>query len=133
MDWKDDTMSYAIEVSGLKKKFSEKGKPIWALKGIDLRIKKGEVFGFLGPNGAGKTTAIYIMSTLLSPTSGKVRILGLDVTENPSEVRGKIGLCIGGTRMYWGQLRCGAISTICRRAFRMAGLSPRRSALMDAR
>lgn len=94
-------MEYAIEVSGLKKKFKEKGRALWALKGIDLGIKRGEIFGLLGPNGAGKTTTIYILSTLLLPTSGQARVLGHDVTREPLAIRKRMGLCMGGTRLYW--------------------------------
>lgn len=100
MDGAVGSMKNSVEVSRLKKKFKEKGHVTWALKGIDLRIKEGEVFGLLGPNGAGKTTAIYIMSTLLLPTDGRVKVMGLDVVEDAGEVRKRIGLCMGGTRLY---------------------------------
>ena len=91
----------AIEISGLKKKFENKEGSVWALKGIDLKIRKGEIFGLLGPNGAGKTTLIYILSTLLLPTSGQARILGYDVVRHDRNVRERVGLCMGGTFFYW--------------------------------
>ncbi len=91
----------AIEVSNLKKCFRSDKKCIWALKGIDLKIKKGEIFGLLGPNGAGKTTLIYILSTLLLPTSGTARVLGLDIEKGGDEIRKRTGLCFGGSFFYW--------------------------------
>ena len=94
-------MEYAVEVSGLKKRFGSKKKPVWALKGIDLRIREGEIFGLLGPNGAGKTTAIYILTTLLTPTAGKAFVLGRDVLKEPMEVRSSSGLCMAGTMIYY--------------------------------
>src|SRR5260370_39624928 len=73
-----------------------------ALKGVDLNIAPGELFGLLGPNGAGKTTIVKIFTTLLLPTSGTARILGLDAIKNPWPVRKRIGFVFGGERgLYW--------------------------------
>src|SRR3989339_455550 len=65
------------------------GKP--AVIDLNLRIPAGELFCFLGPNGAGKTTTIKMLTGLLRPTSGSARICGLDIQENPVEVKKKIG------------------------------------------
>lgn len=81
-------MSYAIETHGLIKRFGE----VRALNGIDLRIRKGAVYGLLGPNGAGKTTTIRILSTLLTPDGGTAIVLGDDVAKNPGSVRRKVSL-----------------------------------------
>jgi ABC-2 type transport system ATP-binding protein len=62
-----------------------------AVRGVDLTIPEGEFFGFLGPNGAGKTTTIKVLATLLSPTGGRVRVNGFDVTAEPRKVRESIG------------------------------------------
>ena len=78
----------AIEVQKLVKRYGE----IEAVRGIDLEVQPGEIFGFLGPNGAGKSTTISILCTLLSPTSGEARVAGIDVTTAPGEVRARIGL-----------------------------------------
>ena len=94
-------MSFAIEVSGLKKNFRERGKDTWAVRGIDLKIKKGEIYGFLGPNGAGKSTTIFMLSTLLTPTSGKARVMGLDVFREAHKVRERVGICVAGTKFYY--------------------------------
>ncbi|HEU13013.1 MAG: ATP-binding cassette domain-containing protein [Thermoplasmata archaeon] len=65
---------------------------IKAVDGIDLKIGKGEIYGFLGPNGAGKTTTVKILTTLLKPTSGTARINGMDVVKEQERVRRIIGL-----------------------------------------
>ncbi|MBK7396467.1 MAG: ABC transporter ATP-binding protein [Myxococcales bacterium] len=61
------------------------------LRDVSFRVERGEIFGFIGPNGAGKTTTIRVMSTLLSPTSGRVEIDGIDVEVDPDAVRRRIG------------------------------------------
>lgn len=76
-----------IEISDLTRNFG----PTKALDSISFQVQRGEVMGFLGPNGAGKTTAMRILSGLLAPTQGSVRIAGVDVLENPVEARAKIG------------------------------------------
>ncbi len=73
-----------------------------ALAGIDLTIEPGELFGLLGPNGAGKTTTTKILTTLLLPTGGEARVLGLDVVKQTDAVRRRIGFVFGGDRgLYW--------------------------------
>ena len=76
-------LNVAVETVGLTKDFGS----ISALKDLDLRIEKGQIFGLIGPNGAGKTTALRIISTLLLPTSGQARVFGLDVVREAGEVR----------------------------------------------
>jgi ABC-2 type transport system ATP-binding protein len=79
---------YIIETFDIKKKF----KDVEALKGINIKIKEGEVFSLLGPNGAGKTTLISILTTILKPTSGTAFIDGFEITKDPLYVRRKIGI-----------------------------------------
>ena len=75
----------AIEISGLCKQFSGKRMTkVDALKGLDLTIEAGEVFGFLGPNGAGKSTTIKLVMGLLRPTSGSAQIMGMDASNAES-------------------------------------------------
>jgi daunorubicin resistance ABC transporter ATP-binding subunit len=81
----------AIEVEGLVKVYPGGTR---AVDRIDVAVERGEFFAFLGPNGAGKTTTIRILTTLLRPTSGRARVLGLDVTERPGEVRRRIGFAM---------------------------------------
>jgi len=77
-----------IEVVGLVKRYGQ----IEAVRGIDLDVRGGEIFGFLGPNGAGKSTTISILCTLLLPTAGTARVAGIDVEADPGSVRGRIGI-----------------------------------------
>ena len=91
----------AIEIQNLRKRFEDREGTVWALRGIDLKIRKNQIFGLLGPNGAGKTTLIYILSTMVLPTSGEARVLGYDVEREGHEVRKRSGLCFGGTSFYW--------------------------------
>ncbi len=86
--------SNAIEIEGLHKTYAgRKGEPAKeALKGIDLAIPTGSIFGLLGPNGAGKSTLINIMAGLVTKSSGKVRIWGFDQDENPRQSRAAIGV-----------------------------------------
>src|SRR5437899_10806295 len=67
-----------------------------AVRGISFAIERGELFGLLGPNGAGKTTTIKMLITLLLPTSGEARVLGLDVVDQAREVRKRIGYVFAG-------------------------------------
>jgi ABC-2 type transport system ATP-binding protein len=78
----------AIEVRGLVKRYGQ----VEALKGLDLTVQAGEIFGLLGPNGAGKTTLFSILATLRSPTTGTARVLGHDVTTERDTVRRAMGI-----------------------------------------
>lgn len=78
----------AISIRGLKKRFGE----VEAVRGIDLDVRPGEIFGFLGPNGAGKSTTIKILCTLLAPTDGTASVAGHDVATHARDVRRHIGL-----------------------------------------
>ena len=77
-----------IEIKGLVKDYGEKH----AVKGVDLAVRKGELFGLLGPNGAGKTTTMRIIHCFMPPTSGEVRIFGMSVTDSPSEIKARMGV-----------------------------------------
>ena len=77
-----------IEVTGLVKRYGE----VEAVRGIDLSVGGGEIFGFLGPNGAGKSTTISVLCTLLRATAGTASVAGWDVGRHPDEVRARIGL-----------------------------------------
>jgi ABC-2 type transport system ATP-binding protein len=73
-----------------------------ALKGLELRVLEGEVFGFLGHNGAGKTTTVNILTTLLKPTSGKATVAGCDVVKDGTGVRRQIGYPPESVQLYDG-------------------------------
>jgi ABC-2 type transport system ATP-binding protein len=87
----DKTMDAMIEAKGLKRTYKARGKSIEAVRGIDLRVNKGEIVGFLGPNGAGKTTTLKMLATLLEPTGGSASVAGSDLRTDPVGVRRKIG------------------------------------------
>ncbi len=81
---------FAVEANNIVRSFNN--GDVQALKGVSLRVPRGEVFGLLGPNGSGKTTMVRILSTILSPTSGSATVEGFDVVKHPDEVRRRIGL-----------------------------------------
>ena len=80
----------AVQAEGLVKHYDD----VEAVRGVDLRVERGEVFGFLGPNGAGKSTTVKMLTTLLSITSGTARVAGVDVAHEPDAARHKIGVAL---------------------------------------
>jgi ABC-2 type transport system ATP-binding protein len=99
-------MVFAIEAESLSRSFGgKKGKePLLALDKVDLQVDEGELFGLLGPNGAGKTTLIKILSTLLLPSSGTVKVLGHDVVKDSQIIRRRINMVSGGESSGYGIL-----------------------------
>ena len=88
--------AWAIEVEGLGKSFGNHR----ALTGINLKVNSGEHVTVFGPNGAGKTTLIKVLSILMKPSAGTVRLDGSDISKTPTEVRRKIGLVAHQTFLY---------------------------------
>jgi ABC-2 type transport system ATP-binding protein len=86
-------MPFAVEAQQLKKTFPGK-TPVEAVRGVDLEVKQGEIFGFLGPNGAGKSTTVRMLTTLTSITSGTARVAGVDVAADPNGARHKMGVAL---------------------------------------
>jgi ABC-2 type transport system ATP-binding protein len=110
------TAAPAVETKNLVKVFERGRRTVWqrlhrepdkrdrfrAVDGIDLAVEPGEIFGLLGPNGAGKTTTMKMLATLLIPTSGTIRVLGIDPLEQPRQVRAHLGAMLSGERsLYW--------------------------------
>ncbi|HIP92415.1 MAG TPA: ABC transporter ATP-binding protein [Thermotoga sp.] len=85
-----------IEAINLTKKFGD----LVAVNGINLKILPGEIYGFLGPNGAGKTTTIKMLTGILKPTFGKVRILGMDMDDHEVEIKRSIGIIPDEPKLY---------------------------------
>jgi ABC-2 type transport system ATP-binding protein len=89
-----------IETRGLRKSFmSRQGrekKTVDAVRGVDLTVDEGEIFGFLGPNGAGKTTTLRMLATLIEPDGGEATVAGVDLRKDPGEVRRRIGYVAQG-------------------------------------
>lgn len=104
-------MESAVEVRNLKKNFISRKKKFFhtiekkefkAVDDISFDIYKGEIFGLLGPNGAGKTTTIKMITGLLKPSGGSVKVMGSDVDKKPMEALGNLGAVLAGDRsIYW--------------------------------
>jgi ABC-2 type transport system ATP-binding protein len=101
----------AIEARGLRRTyktstgvFRRRTLEVEAVRGVSFEVAEGELFGLLGPNGAGKTTTIKMLITLLIPTAGTARVLGLDVVKDSREVRKRIGYVFGGERGLYERL-----------------------------
>ena len=82
------TFEHAIDVEKLTKRYGD----LLAVNDISFHVRAGEVFAFLGPNGAGKTTTVEIIETIRTPTSGKVSLLGMDVTTRKRDIVARIGV-----------------------------------------
>ena len=80
-----------IETKGLRKSFRVRKATVDAVRGVDLSVREGEIFGFLGPNGAGKTTTLRMLATLLPPTGGEAAVGGADLRREPRTVRRRVG------------------------------------------
>ncbi|MEH1054777.1 ATP-binding cassette domain-containing protein [Micromonospora sp. CPCC 206171] len=89
-----------IETRGLRKSFRSRAgretKTVDAVRGVNLKVAEGEIFGFLGPNGAGKTTTLRMLATLIEPDGGEATIAGADLRKDPAEVRRRIGYVAQG-------------------------------------
>lgn len=85
-----------IEARGLTRTFQGRGRPVQAVRGVDLDIQAGQLVGFLGPNGAGKTTTQRMLTTLLEPTAGTALVAGRDIRREPVAVRRRIGYVAQG-------------------------------------
>ena len=101
----------AIEARSLNKTFitktglwKTKTKSTLAVEDISLTIERGELFGLLGPNGAGKTTTVKMLTTLLLPTHGTARILGLDIVQQTAQVRKHIGFAFSSSRGFYNRI-----------------------------
>ncbi len=86
----------AIDTTALTRRFGD----FTAVQNVNLRVDAGQFFGFLGPNGAGKSTTIKMLTGLLAPTSGSIRILGEEMKDNPAEIKRQIGVVPEGMALF---------------------------------
>ena len=84
----------AVLAQGLVKNYEDGSDVVEAVRGVDLEVQPGEIFGFLGPNGAGKSTTVKMLTTLLTITAGRAWVAGVDVAAAPDAVRTKIGVAL---------------------------------------
>ncbi len=84
----------AVRAEGLVKHYDGKDGAVEAVRGVDLEIQPGEIFGFLGPNGAGKSTTVRMLTTLLTITAGRAEVMGVDVGTDPDAARRRIGVAL---------------------------------------
>ena len=92
-----------IEISGLSKTYGGGKKATVALNHLDLRVHRGEIFGYLGPNGAGKTTTIRLLLDLIRPSAGSAKIFGLDIRADSVELHRRIGFLPGELSLWEGR------------------------------
>ena len=84
--------NHAVHATGMEQRFGRGERTVHTLRGVDLTIEAGTVYGLLGHNGAGKTTLVNILTTLVPPAAGRATVAGHDVVHAPQEVRARIGL-----------------------------------------
>lgn len=90
------TYAYAVKLEGVSKRYGN----ITAVEYLNLEVEKGEILGLLGPNGSGKSTTIKMMLGLVKPDTGSVNVLGINVKDNPIEVKRRIGYVPESPRIY---------------------------------
>ena len=90
----NDRAGPAVLAEGLVKHYTGREGTVEAVRGVDLEVPAGEVFGFLGPNGAGKSTMVRMLTTLLTITSGRAEVAGVDVARDPDAARRRIGVAL---------------------------------------
>jgi ABC-2 type transport system ATP-binding protein len=92
----DGPPDLALEASGLGRRFGDR----WAVRGVDLAVRRGEVLGLLGPNGAGKTTTVRLLTALIEPSEGTASIDGFDVRDEADDVRARVGILTETPGLY---------------------------------
>ncbi|WP_267897657.1 ATP-binding cassette domain-containing protein [Actinokineospora spheciospongiae] len=111
-----------IEVSGLRKDFTVTTKVgrlrrertvVSAVDGVDLVVGRGELIGYIGPNGAGKSTTLKVLTGVLTPSAGRVRVCGLDPVADRTTLARRIGVVFGQRSQLWWDLPLGSPSSCC--------------------
>src|SRR3954453_14837834 len=94
-----------IEVSDLSRTFKVRGRPaVQAVRDLSLSIEAGEMVGYIGPNGAGKSTTIKMLTGILVPTSGSIRVAGVDPSRKRTQLARRIGVVFGQRTTLWWDL-----------------------------
>ena len=92
----DRAVELALTATDLGRRFGDR----WAVRGIELDVRRGEVLGLLGPNGAGKTTTVRLLTALIEPSEGTAVVDGFDVRDQPDAVRGRVGILTETPGLY---------------------------------
>ena len=117
-----------IEVSALRKDFTVTAKAgrlrrtrtvVSAVDGVDLTVGRGELIGYIGPNGAGKSTTLKMLTGVLTPSSGRVRVCGLDPVANRTTLARRIGVVFGQRSQLWWDLPLGESFELLRHIYRV--------------
>jgi ABC-2 type transport system ATP-binding protein len=116
----------AIEVAGLRRTFRVRGATVTAVDGVDFTVAAGEMVGYIGPNGAGKSTTIKMLTGILVPTSGRVRVAGLDPARRRTELARRIGVVFGNRSLLWWDLPLGQSFDLLRHLYRVPAGDHRR-------
>jgi ABC-2 type transport system ATP-binding protein len=123
-----------IEVAGLRRTFSVRRGGLWrgrrttvtAVDGVDFTVAAGEMVGYIGPNGAGKSTTIKMLTGILVPTSGTIRVAGLEPARRRTELARRIGVVFGNRSLLWWDLPLGQSFDLLRHVYRVAAPDHRR-------
>jgi ABC-2 type transport system ATP-binding protein len=109
----------AIEVAGLRRTFRVRGTVVTAVDGVDFTVAAGEMVGYIGPNGAGKSTTIKMLTGILVPTSGRIRVAGLEPARRRTDLARRIGVVFGNRSLLWWDLPLGQSFDLLRHVYRV--------------
>jgi ABC-2 type transport system ATP-binding protein len=115
-----------IEVAGLRRTFRVRRATVTAVDGVDFTVEAGEMVGYIGPNGAGKSTTIKMLTGILVPTSGRIRVAGLEPARRRTELARRIGVVFGNRSLLWWDLPLGQSFDLLRHLYRVPASEHRR-------
>jgi ABC-2 type transport system ATP-binding protein len=115
-----------IEVAALRRTFRVRRTTVTAVDGVDFTVAAGEMVGYIGPNGAGKSTTIKMLTGILVPTSGTIRVAGLEPARRRIELARRIGVVFGNRSLLWWDLPLGQSFDLLRHIYRVAAPDHRR-------
>ena len=115
-----------IEVAGLRRTFRVHRATVTAVDGVDFTVEAGEMVGYIGPNGAGKSTTIKMLTGILVPTSGRIRVAGLEPARRRTELARRIGVVFGNRSLLWWDLPLSQSFDLLRHLYRVPAPEHRR-------